>query len=399
MMSRTDSQTATRYAFGVANGMLLAAASIAWAGIVIHMLMQLDLAVGGLGRSRNLVATGAILLGICSGVANIGYSARTGSLHRQWLLIALQIISGLVALYLSQLITPAMMLIVSMAQVPARSGAAAIAAVFAASNILLIGVLLTMSSTATDAFVVWFLFVGFQLFALTVAVAQQRERLARESLAAVNRQLVATRSLVATSARAEERLRVSRELHDIAGHTLTAIKLRLEAHSRKAPDELKSDVLATRDLAQELLDDIRAVVSHLRQYDPVRFQDAIRSMSDRFPDAIIHVSIDDEHRLNRPDQVHTILRCIQEAVTNAIHHGKARNIWITYSQSDTAATLLVRDDGAGGLDYEPGNGLRGIKERLASLGGRLEVRPSTSDGWTLEMRFTAQPAPLGEVAT
>lgn len=399
MMSRADSHTATRYAFGVANGMLLAAAAIAWAGIVIHMLMQLDLTVGGLGRSRNLAAAGAILLGICSGVANIGYYARTESLHRQWLLIALQIVSGLVALYLSQLITPAMMLIVSMAQVPARSGAAAISAVFAATNILLIGVLLTMPSTATDAFVVWFLFVGFQLFALTVAVAQQRERLARESLAAVNSELVATRSLVATSARAEERLRVSRELHDLAGHTLTAIKLRLEAHSRKAPDELRSDVLATRDMAQELLDDVRAVVSHLRQYDPVLFQDAIRGMSDRFPDASIHLSIDDEHRPHRPDEVHTMLRCIQEAVTNAIHHGKARNIWITYSQSDAAAKLLVRDDGVGGLDYEPGNGLRGIRERLASLGGQLEVRPSTSDGWTLEMRFPGRPAPLGEVAT
>jgi len=386
-MKQTDTNATAYQAPRITNRTLLVAAAIAWIGIVIHLYVRLELETVGPESSTGWVVIGTILLGIASGITNIGRYARTDDLTRQWLLIGMQVVAGLVGLYLSGLNTPAMMLIIGMAQVPARTGVAVISGIFATTNLVLGGVLLTTASTLAQAIVEWFLFMGFQLFALAVAVAQQRERLARESLAAVNAELVATRGLVANSARTEERLRVSRELHDIAGHTLTAIKVRLEAHSRKAPEELRTDLLTTRDLARELLDDIRAVVSHLRQYDRICVRDALRTVCDRFPDVTTHLSVDDELQFDGWEQVTAVLRCVQEGITNAVRHGAAQNIWIMLAENESGVGLTVRDDGIGGIDYEPGNGLRGIDERLMALGGRVDVRPSTSDGWTLEMRF------------
>lgn len=386
-MQQTVSSLNSNRAFGVANRTLIAAAAIGWLGILIHLYMSLDLGGLGLSSASARVAVGVTALGIISGLANVGWYAQTRNLNKQWLLIACQIVAGLAALYASRLNTPALMLIIGMAQVPARSGLAVISAFFIITNLALAWILITIASTTPEALVEWLLFMGFQLFAITIAVAQQRERLARESLATVNAKLLATRGLLAESARAEERLRVSRELHDIAGHALTAIIVRLEAHSRKAPNESRSGLLATRDLARQLLNDIRAVVSHLRLHDPVCIQDAVNEMCNNFSEARIHLSVDEDLQLDRMNQVSTVVRCIQEAVTNSIRHGEARNIWISIKGMASDIAVVVRDDGTGGVEYHAGNGLLGMHERLVALDGRLDVKPSLTKGWSVEMRF------------
>lgn len=364
-----------------ANWLLLAAAGIAWTGILIDLYFRFGLgtALTGFPNPGHFA-----LLGVLSGIANIGWYARSDQLAPQWLLIGIQIVTGLVALYLIRLNTPAMMLIIGMAQIPARTSAVVIGTFFVITNLVLGLVLLTITATTTQAAVGWFLLVGFQLFALTVAVVQQRERMARETLARINAELVTTRRLLADSARAEERLRVSRELHDVAGHTLTAMTVSLEALSRKVPDIMRTQVLNIRDRSRELLDDIRAVVSHLRQHEFGSIHDAIDKLRERFPDVCIHLDTDEEVAIN---QIAAILRCVQEAVTNAVRHGKAENIWIRTKMEDSEITLTVRDDGTGGINYQSGNGLLGIGERLSSIGGRLDIQPSIKEGWIVEMRF------------
>lgn len=398
-MKQTDTKSTSLQAVSIANWTLLAAASIAWIGIVIHMVIRLELMPDGPESSPHWIALGTILLGIVAGIANIAYYARTENLNPQWQLIGMQIAASLLALYLSRINIPAMMLIIGMAQVPARTGVVTIAVVFGATNIALGVIFLAIATTLAQALVEWFLFLGFQLFALTVAVSQQRERLARESLAEVNVELVATRGLVAKNARTAERLRVSRELHDVAGHTLTAIKVRLEAHALKAPGELRTGLLATQDLAKGLLEDIRAVVSHLRQHDPIQLRESLRGICDGFPDTNVHLSIDEDVQFERAEQGADILRCIQEAVTNAVRHGAARNIWIVGKKNESELDLTVRDDGSGGLDYELGNGLRGMNERLRAVGGHLKIMPSKSEGWTLKMRFPEFLVPPSQAAS
>src|SRR5690554_2997038 len=99
------------------------------------------------------------------------------------------------------------------------------------------------------------LYLGFQAFAALVAHYARSAERARDRLALVNADLLATRALLADSARDAERLRFARELHDVAGHKLTALTLNLRALAEQqqagAPEELR----VARQLAAELMDD------------------------------------------------------------------------------------------------------------------------------------------------
>lgn len=369
---------------GAGNRLLLFAAAMGWIGISIHLYNWLDIGSVGLTVPRSNLILGITSIGISTGIANICRYAQSGTLAAQWTLIGMQVVAGLTATYLAQIYTPAMMLIIGMAQVPARTGIPIISGFFAASNIALAVIFHRITPTFSQTVVDLLIFVGFQLFALTIAITQQRERLAKESLASANRKLVATRNLLSQSARSEERLRVSRELHDVVGHSLTAMTVRLEAHTRIAPEDLKPGLQATLGLARELLDNIRAVVSHLRQHDVTGLPDELDRMRGLYPDIHIHLQPVDR-RVSQMIPLGTVVRCIQEAITNSVRHGQARNFWIVITANSSEIEIVTRDDGFGGSDFVPGNGLRGMEERLSGVGGRLNVYPSLEEGWTLKM--------------
>src|SRR5690606_13401695 len=127
------------------------------------------------------------------------------------------------------------------------------------------------------------LFGAFQCFALlTARLAHAAER-QRDEIAQVNAQLLATRSLLEAGTRDGERLRLSRELHDVAGHSLTALKLNLELALRMPEPGRSAKIAAARDLAEALLEDIRAVVGQLRRHDGVDLAPTLRALTARLP--------------------------------------------------------------------------------------------------------------------
>ena len=136
-------------------------------------------------------------------------------------------------------------------------------ALVAIANIALLAILVGIWR-AQSALVVFWTYLGFQAFAgLTGHYARQAES-SRDELAAVNAHLLATRSLLEESARDRERLRLARELHDVAGHKLTALKLQLAALAPRPPGDRPPVVLRAATLAEELLDDMRGVVGQMR---------------------------------------------------------------------------------------------------------------------------------------
>ena len=86
------------------------------------------------------------------------------------------------------------------------------------------------------------IYMGFQLFAYSSSQARLSERESRRIQEHLNQQLIATRALLSQTSEQQERLRISRDLHDILGHQLTALSLQLELLSHQAPTELKSTV-------------------------------------------------------------------------------------------------------------------------------------------------------------
>lgn len=225
------------------------------------------------------------------------------------------------------------------------------------------------------------MFGGFQFFALLTARLAHTAEQQRDQLAQVNAHLLATRSLLEAGARDGERLRLSRELHDVAGHSLTALKLNLELALRLPQDEQKAKIEAARDLVDALLDDIRAVVGQLRQHDGVDLAPALRALIEHVPGPRIELDLEPQLRVAQVVQAEAVLRCVQEALTNALRHSSARNVRISVRREGEGVRVEVADDGRGGSTMTPGHGLTGMRERIEDAGGQLDVESLPGQGF------------------
>jgi len=215
--------------------------------------------------------------------------------------------------------------------------------------------------------------------------AQDREIRMRNELAAAHAELRATSTLLAESSRADERLRISRDLHDAVGHQLTVLALELEIASHRAEPPAVEHVARARAIAGDLLAEVRQTVGELRRRAPDLREMLARIVVD-IPAPRIHVRVADDVELDETRTV-TLVRCVQEVVTNAIRHADAGNLWIEVTQQGGTVVLTAHDDGRGAERLVIGNGLRGISERLAALGG--DATFATTGGFRVEARVPA----------
>ena len=233
--------------------------------------------------------------------------------------------------------------------------------------------------------------LGFQAFAaLTGHYAGSRER-AREHLARINAELLATRRLLEESARAGERLKLSRELHDVAGHSLTALKLNLARLARDPALAAREELQVSSALADDLLGQIRQVVGTLRAHDGFDLRAALEALAQPIPGVKIVIDIEDHLRVDDIEQAETLLRCAQEAITNALRHGRATGIVVALQRIDGALTLSIANDGLAPARIDPGNGLTGMRERLDAVGGTLEIVTTPPRGLQVIARIPNAP--------
>lgn len=240
---------------------------------------------------------------------------------------------------------------------------------------------------AEDAWFVVLVFGSFQAFAAVAASARARAEAAAARLRQVNAGLLATRSLLAESARDAERLRVSRELHDVAGHRLTALKLNLDALGLEQSLAGRREIVVAQQLTAELLSDVRSVVSQLRRDDGLDIREALQRIAEPFPRPAIHVTVPAGVRVEGAERADALVRVCQEALTNAVRHADAQNIWITLEHRGPGIELVVRDDGAYTGSHVPGHGLTGMRERVEQIGGSIVTARSASGGFEVTVRL------------
>ncbi|HEY6139913.1 MAG TPA: sensor histidine kinase [Thermoanaerobaculia bacterium] len=231
-------------------------------------------------------------------------------------------------------------------------------------------------------------YIAFQLFAYFAVRIAHREAMARQALAEANAELKVTSGLLDLSSRTEERLRIARDLHDLLGHHLTALSLNLEVASHLASGEAKASVEKSQAITKDLLADVRTVVSRLREDEPVDLATAINALSDVITTPALHVDFENV-AISDPAVAQVALRAVQEIVTNAVRHSGARNLWLRLSTSDHTLDVDARDDGAGTDRVEFGNGLRGIRERVEQVKGRLEVSSMRGRGFSVHISLPA----------
>jgi signal transduction histidine kinase len=227
------------------------------------------------------------------------------------------------------------------------------------------------------------IYAGFQLFAGVAAYSMKNTQALAAELREVNANLLATQSLLAESARESERLRLSRELHDVSGHKLTALKINLSVLSKDAELAAKREFQTVRTLADELLADIRGVVSQLRQHDGVDLHDAFERLAAYLPSPRVHVEVAADARVADAERAAALVRLAQEGLTNAAKHSGSRNVWLTLRREGDRLQLLVEDDGIVREPLKPGHGVLGMRERVGELGGQLEIGTATSGGLRL----------------
>jgi len=214
---------------------------------------------------------------------------------------------------------------------------------------------------------------GFQAFAALCAFYATAAERARDQLVLVNADLLATRALLADSARDAERLRVARELHDVAGHKLTALTLNLRALASEPAFAGRRELTVAQQMAAELLGDIRGVVNALRDSSGLDLGTALRALAAPMPRPAMQLAIDDDVHINDPAVAEAVLRLVQEALTNSARHAEADTVRVRLHREGARLAINVEDDGYVRGELREGNGLSGMRERLAAAGGTLEL--------------------------
>jgi signal transduction histidine kinase len=226
--------------------------------------------------------------------------------------------------------------------------------------------------------------ITWQGFAFTIGWLAADEARNRRELARLNMELLAARQSLEEKSRVEERLRISRELHDVMGHHLVALNLQLELANRTIPNAEPSPITTAIKIAKDLLAEARKIVSVLRQEQTNDLTSFILTLQGTIPYPAIYLEVP-EH-LEAPNEVqHAFLRCIQEAVSNTLRHSNASKIWITLSQDAEHFHLSIQDDGAGFDDVPAGNGIAGMRERVEQLAGTMSLASSRGQGCRIDI--------------
>jgi len=234
---------------------------------------------------------------------------------------------------------------------------------------------------------------GFQAFAIIAAAIARNEAKAREDQAHVNAQLVSTRELLRETSKADERIRIARELHDVVGHNLTALCLHLETALHLSGDQLEVLLQRAQSMAKQLLGEVRTVVAGFHENDHIDLRRALEAMQHNVPRITLAIQMPDNLSITDSARAHAVLRCVQEITTNTLKHSDATNLWIHIHLHDGAIEIEARDDGSQVQQSKTGIGISSMRQRLEQLGGGLAIDPAPHDGFHLKAWL-----PTGDVA-
>lgn len=195
-----------------------------------------------------------------------------------------------------------------------------------------------------------------------------------------------TQQELARTAVEQERLRFARDLHDLLGHTLSLVVVKAEVVRRLAPTDPGRAAAEARDIeriGRTALTEVREAVTGYRDRSFGRELDGARTA---LADGGITVTVRQPGRplpVEADDAFGWVLR---EGVTNVLRHSRASRCDIEVRADVEESVLTIGDDGVGGR-VEPGNGLRGLAERLARAGGELHATSVRGGGVRLTARI------------
>ncbi|MEM7798926.1 MAG: sensor histidine kinase [Chloroflexota bacterium] len=254
-----------------------------------------------------------------------------------------------------------------------------------------------ISSRDMDALLTFGLIVLMVIFISRLIQREARQRRDLQKLngelARSHLQLQENADQLAELAILNERNRLARDIHDGLGHHLTAVGIQLEiaAQLQKSdPDASLGAIAEAKQAAKDALTDVRRSVHSLRHADePFELKAAVDLLIKRIENENLSVSFKmegEETRCPQPLRL-TLFRAIQEGLTNVYKHAAASrvNLWLQFAAQEIR--LRIIDDGTGFDPSQPaaGTGLKGIAERIESLGGTLAIDSRLNEGTVIDI--------------
>jgi two-component system, NarL family, sensor histidine kinase DesK len=197
-------------------------------------------------------------------------------------------------------------------------------------------------------------------------------------------QLEESRKTAEALAVAEERLRFAADLHDIQGHHLQAIALKGELAQRligRDDEQARKHAAEVAELARTALRETRDVVQGYRR---ASLGTEITNAVGVLRAAGIETAVEGDATDVPPPLQPLFGALVREGTTNVLRHSRARRCEVVISVADGQVSVRLRNDGVRADDVgDDGAGLAGLRERFATVGGRVEVNPTDQDGFEL----------------
>ncbi len=193
-----------------------------------------------------------------------------------------------------------------------------------------------------------------------------------------NQALAAARAEVARLAAENERIRIARDLHDLLGHSLTMITVKAGLARRLGeadPVRALGEIAEVEELSRRALAEVRAAVSSYRDVtlagELARGRELLQASG---------IAADLPAATDMVDPAHQELLgwAVREGLTNVVRHSRASRCAVRLSP----CAVEITDDGVG-TAAPPGNGLRGLRERVTAVGGTVNAGPLQPSGWRL----------------
>ena len=254
---------------------------------------------------------------------------------------------------------------------------AAVVASLAATNLRRYAVAIVAVTVLASVVVPWVLAGGPGWIQAITIVFTVLTVYGYSEIAATNVALVEARAEIARLASEGERARIARDLHDLLGHSLTAITVKSELARRLDGDAARREIASVEQLSRQALAEVRAAVSGYRDVtlagELARGRELLRAsgIEADVPTAIDSLGADRQELFGW---------AVREGLTNVVRHARATRCTVSVS----ASAVEISDDGIGGpADF--GSGLAGLRERAAALGGSVSAGPVSPRGWRLRV--------------
>jgi len=196
-------------------------------------------------------------------------------------------------------------------------------------------------------------------------VAAQRMR--------ANKKLDLAHEQIAHLAKLAERERIARDLHDVLGHTLSVVVLKSELAGKvmdREPQRARIEIREVEQIARKALTEVREAIRGYRSEGLTAEIARARKTLDAAGVTLECCGIKPTQLAPAEETVLSLI--VREAVTNIVRHAQASRCRLEFAANGSGTALVVEDDGRGGI-HEEGNGLRGMRERVESMGGKLQI--------------------------